>query len=195
MDGKERISAMPARANLRPGGGALEEELAAHLDEEDEAGPWRFPSLVDQALDELGWSYPALQAIAVSRAYAETGPSWAASLAFSGGSFGALAVHTFFPAQAVLVAVVLATSGVVSAVEEGMERPVEEGMERLVEFHAVLNQERALTAPPDTRAGAAEIIGLFTAPVRGAAGLVLGLLPLAVHTWPVDGLPQPWEAR
>jgi len=83
--------------------------------------------------------------------------------------------------------VVLATSGVVSAVEEGMER--------LVEFHAVLNQERALTASPDTRAVAAKIIGLFTAPVLGAAGLVLGLLPLAVHTRPVDGSPQPWEAR
>jgi hypothetical protein len=36
---QELISAMPARANLRPGWGAPEEELAAHLDDEDEAGP------------------------------------------------------------------------------------------------------------------------------------------------------------
>lgn len=183
---QDRINAMPARTGVctRPGNRGPEEQLADSLDDVEEAGPWRFTSVVAQALDELGWTDPSPQAVAVTRTYAEAGPLWAASLAYSVGSFAALAmVHAFCPPAGLIVDVGLTAWGVVRAALELSEQRVE--------FEAILDQEQSLSVDLDVRPLVAETIGFFAAPVSGAAGLVLGLLPLAVYAWPVDGPAQP----
>ncbi|MFF8360305.1 hypothetical protein ACF063_43380 [Streptomyces chartreusis] len=173
---QDRVAAMPARSSANAHGPTPEQRVGDTIEDVDEAGPWRFPTVIQQALDELGLAGPTPQAAAVSRTMAAAGGPWNQSLSFAAGSFAlSTAVHAILPPAAVVVDYAL---GAVDLFAE-----IGRHGERTQEHEAILDQAQALTPRPSGQEVAAAVIGMLIAPLDGTVGLLMNALPTAVSTW------------
>ncbi|MER6176312.1 hypothetical protein [Streptosporangium sp. NPDC001681] len=177
---QDRLGATPARTTAKDERGTPEGRVGGTVDDVGKAGPWRFATVVQQAVAELGWAGPTPQAAAVARVMEAAGETWDRSFGFAAGSFAlSMAVHTIIPPAGLAVDLVIAGVEVLAAMCRYSERAQE--------YPAILDQRHSLIQPPSGQDLAAAVIGMMVAPIDGAAGVLANLLPVHIATWTPTG--------
>jgi hypothetical protein len=176
---QDRVAAAPARL-LATGEGTPEERLGDTLNDEDRAGPWRFPLIVAQALEDLGWADPSPQAASVSAAMAAPGGTWTTSFSFFGATLAlSIASHVACPPFGVAVDVLIGTANLLAAIAK-----VEE---HRVEYTAIFDQRQSIASSPEGREVAAAVAGVVTTYLSQDMGifkaLIFNLVPALVISW------------
>jgi hypothetical protein len=137
---EQRIKMQPA-SSLGSSAAPLSAVLGEKLRAEDGRGPWGYPLIIAEALEDLGLAQPSTAATATREAFAAAGGDLADGLVEAAGMTGALvALHAVAPHLAVAVDLVLAAWGIAEALSEE-DRQLED-------YRATLNPADAIARPP-----------------------------------------------
>lgn len=139
------------------------------INQVDKRGPWAYPRIIAEAIEELGWSPPSLETTAVEEVFSHAAAS--GMRAALGESFFLMAVGAALhaiPPVGLAADILIGTYETVVALDE-YERESED-------FRAMLDPADALALPPGFLPVFAAIVGALPF-IPGKAQLFVGVLP------------------